>query len=566
MQAAIPRLPRDHEANVSLAEALRTTGHPADALELINAAIHEHGDRPTRLLVRADIYRDLNQPELGLADLDRVLDLSPDSINAMNAQRARAELLMQLGRYPEAVLALDEVLSRTPDDSQVILARARARYATRDFMAAETDFADAAKAAETTGNASLAMTALSWRGETLRILRRYREALSALDSALAIGPRSAFALGTKGQVLTALGRPAEGREALAAAAAADPGLAWVHAALADTYRLEGQSERALAELDLADQSGTTIYSLYIRGQVLGRTGTRPGGCGHVAAGMDLEPGPGIADELSSVLGRLGTHNDLKESLAIIDQALGIEPSAVFLLARRADTLRLLGRQVEALATADQFLRDNRSSDVSGLKALVLADLGRAAEALELADVILAEESGNLFARYARIEALLVLRRYDEALADTESMLASIPDDYFAIVMKATIFCNIGRYSEVPRLLARLLDGNPDQPLINGLAGYALRRMVPPDLQACADHMQRAAEGEPQEPWYQIELADAFDGLDRADEARRIPPACAGPDTHWQPGNGATARVFRVGSAIHRPRRRGGCPLERERAT
>jgi tetratricopeptide (TPR) repeat protein len=439
LQAAIPRLPPDHEANVSLAEALRTTGHPADALELINAIIQKHGDRATRLLVRADIYHDLNHPELGLADLDRVLDLSPDSMNRVNAQRARAELLTQLGRYPEAVLALDEVLSSTPDDGEVILARARARYAARDFVAAETDFADAAKAAETAGNASLEMTALSWHGETLRILRRYPEALSALNRALAVGPPSAFALGTKGQVLTALGQPAEGREALADAAAADPGLTWVHAALADTCRLEGQPEKALAELDLADQSGPTIYSLYVRGQVLGALRRDREAAEVLRQAWVLEPGPGIADELSSILGRLGTHNDLKESLAIIDQALEMQPSAVSLLARRADTLRMLGRHAEALAAADQFLRDNHSADVSGLKALILADLGRAAEALELADGILAKESGNLFAQYAKIEALVVLRRYDEALADTESMLARIPDDYFATVMKATIF-------------------------------------------------------------------------------------------------------------------------------
>ena len=316
-------------------------------------------------------------------------------------------------------------------------------------------------------------------------------------------------------------RLAEGRETLAAAAAADPGLAWVHAALADTYRLEGQSEKALAELELADQSGATAYTLYVRGQILGTLGQDREAADQLRQAWILEPSPGIADELSSILGRLGTHADLVESLEIVDQALAIDPSAVFLLARRADTLRLLGHYVEALAAADQFLRDNRSNDVSGLRALILADLGRAAGALELADAILAKESGNLFAQYARIEALVVLRRYDEALADTESMLARIPDDFFARVMKATIFCNIGRYAEVPRLLAHLLEENPDQPLINALAGYALRRTAPPDLPACAEHMQRAAEAEPQEPWYQVELADALDELDHVDEARQI---------------------------------------------
>lgn len=518
LQAATPRLRRDHDANVSLAEAQRRTGHPAEALELINAIITEHGDQVATLLVRADIHTDLNQPELALRDLDQVLDVSPGSVSA---QRARAELLVQIGRYPEAIRALDEVIASTPEDGEAVLARARARYAERDFVAAAADFADAAKLADVAGNTPMAVTALSWRGETLRVLHQYREALSALDKALAIGPPSAFALGTRGQVLTALGRPVQGRAALVAAAEADPGLAWVHAALADAYRLEGQWERALVELDLADQSGSTAYTHYIHGQILSAMGRDREAADQLRQAWVLDAGPGIAEALSSILGRLGTQTDLEESLAVIDRALAMQPSAVSLLARRSDTLRMLGRHVEALAAADQILSDNGSTDVSGLKALILADLGRANEALKLADEILAIEAGNLFAQCARIEALVVLRRYDDALTDTDSMLARIPGDFFAITMQATILCNIGRFEEALRVVAPLLERTPGQPLLNAFAGYALRRRTPPDLVASAEHMQRALDGEPREAWYQVELADTFDGLDRAEEARRI---------------------------------------------
>jgi tetratricopeptide (TPR) repeat protein len=534
LRAATARLPLDHDANVWLAEAVHKAGSPQDALSIVDAIAAKYPDKVAARLVRANICSERGELAAAMADVDHAVELDPGSVSA---RRTKARLLARLGRYQEAIAAFDAVLAEAPDDAQALLSRGKARYAEGEPGESVRDFAEAAKMAEAAGDTSLKATALAWQGEALRLLNRYSEALIALDEALAAGPPSGFTLGTKGQVLAALGRRDEATQALTAAAD-DPGLPWVHAALADIHRLEHRWGEALGEVELASADGETTYTHFLRGQILAGMGDSAAAAEELRTAWTMQPSPMIAEELASLLALLGRPSDLEESLAVMDATLSEGSATRSLRTKRAETLRMLGRASEALAAIDELLEDGEDVNVSALKALVLAELGRGAEALELANAVLDRDPESMFGRCAKVEAYMAKFEYEEALDAVDLLLADTPGQPFAVTLKGAILCHIARFQDAVETLRPTLNDNPNQPFANALAGYALRRQEPPDLPSAINHFSRSVQEDPDEDWYQIELADILHLLDREPEARRIRQQIF---DHAPTGNRLTAR-------------------------
>ena len=518
LRAAIADLALDHDAHLWLAKAVRASGDQREALNIVNPIVAMNPDRIAARLVRADIYTDLGELEAAMADVDHVIELDPGSVTA---QRTRAQLLARLGRDQEAISALTAVLAAVPDDRQALMALGRTQYALGELDESVRDFSETARMAAAAGDAPLTAAALAWQGEALRLLGRYSEALKVLDDAEAAGPASAFTLGTKGQVLAMLGRHDEAVEALTAASGMDSSVTWIHTTLADVYRLERRWDQALAEVTLASTGGETALTHFLRGQVLAGMGQVTAGVDELRAAWTMQPSPEIAEELATVLASLGTRWALEESLAVMEETLSARPAGRSLLARRAETLWMLGRPNDALAAIDVILHDGVDAKMAALKALVLADLGRGPEALELAKAARSEDPENIFARCAEIEARMASNEYEDALEAADSFLADMPGQPFGVSLKGAILCNIYSFREALETLTPILEDNPDQPFTNALVGYALRRQEPPDLQRAADYFRRAVDEDPDETWYQIELADTLDLLGREPEARQI---------------------------------------------
>jgi tetratricopeptide (TPR) repeat protein len=511
-------LPPDHDARVWLAEAVRISETPAEALKIINRIVDSYPDKPAPRIARADIYADLGGPEdipAALADLDHAI--AADSRSA-TAYRARAQLLERLGRYPDAIAACNAILELAPDDGPALLTRGMARYALRELGEAVEDLSRAAELAGKAGDDRLRERALAWQGETLRMQRHYDEALDVLDQAVAAGPPSAFTLGTRGQVLTALGRHAEAIETLTAASQARPSPAWIHAALADVHRLDQHWDQALAELDMATIEGETAYTHFVRGLILSGLARTEEAADQLRMAWIMQRSPEIAEELTQVLGLLGARSALEESLAVMDETIAAQTATRTLLTRRAETLRTLGRLPEALSSIELLLADGEDSSLLGLKALVLADLGRGAEARDLADAALASDRGNIFARCARIEACMAANEYEDALAAADALLADVPGHRLGTLLKGVILCNIARYRETVQTLASVLDDDSGQPLAHGLTGYALRRQDAAQSRRASDHLRRAVALDPGERSYQVELADILFTLGSQAEA------------------------------------------------
>ena len=111
----------------------------------------------------------------------------PVLLGASRVLARRGEMLRMLGRYEDALAALDEALGLSPDD------------------------------------------AWAWanRGETLRMLGRYEEALAALDKAVGQSPDDALTLFRKGDLLYDIAEYKEALDVINRAIDRDPENAWV---------------------------------------------------------------------------------------------------------------------------------------------------------------------------------------------------------------------------------------------------------------------------------------------------------------------------------------------------
>src|SRR5205085_1073194 len=141
--------------------------------------------------------------------------------------------LIMLGQYEEALKVLDNGLARQPQDI-----------------------------------ASL----LSLRGEALRYLNRYEEALPNIEQALTLRPDNPFLLGWQGELLSLLGRNQEALAPLERAYELDK-VQWIFAALSVVRLALERYDDLLNMLEQAlAQQPNDAFALEVKGDVLRRLG------------------------------------------------------------------------------------------------------------------------------------------------------------------------------------------------------------------------------------------------------------------------------------------------------
>jgi len=93
--------------------------------------------RTLPFLARGNAYLASGQPELALADYERVLRLQPGSLDALSL---KGEALSAMGRFREAERIFDKVLAARPKDVEALNARGIARMATGRLDEANRDW------------------------------------------------------------------------------------------------------------------------------------------------------------------------------------------------------------------------------------------------------------------------------------------------------------------------------------------------------------------------------------------------------------------------------------------
>jgi tetratricopeptide (TPR) repeat protein len=179
-----------------------------------------------------------------------------------------------LGRKEEARDAFRSALARDPDDAAALgnLAIVEKQLGDDEAALAHAQAAVRAAPGEAVFHYNL--------GSLLALRKRYEEALSSLQRAIAIDPKYAYAYNELGNVYLELGDPGAARKAFEMGLSCDHTVAKLHKNLARAALAEGHPEEAIQHLEKAlsffppaDSSGKTeaVYWLAAANAAAGRT-------------------------------------------------------------------------------------------------------------------------------------------------------------------------------------------------------------------------------------------------------------------------------------------------------
>jgi tetratricopeptide (TPR) repeat protein/tRNA A-37 threonylcarbamoyl transferase component Bud32 len=411
--AALGLDPESDEALSGRGSALSDLGRPEDALAAHTRAAALAPDSAIHHKNRAAVLFTLNRYEEAVVATNRVVELAPEW---SAGYASRASVLNALGRWQEAMEATDHALRIDPDDGIALVARGRAL----------TGLGRLEEALEVFGRAtdSVPAFAYDYMGVTLSRLGRPKEALAALDCALASGD-SGF------REAPPLLRKLGARTIELNLTCSVPSLVQTHRGV--VLHEMGRDEEALEALDLAlvaDHENPDAHNN--RGIVLralGRPQDALEAFDRVIA-IDSECAKAYQNK-AFVLYQLHRY---EEALRCLQRGLSIESKEAWVEARilrlRAQTFVRLERLPQAAAAFNRALRfDPKGCDQVWFHenhGVVLGHLGFHDEALAAFDRLVKIAPKMAGAHWKRAGALVGLHRYGDALDAYDRAIALEP--------------------------------------------------------------------------------------------------------------------------------------------
>jgi len=193
-------------------------GRPEDALASYDRAIALKPGYATALNSRADARQSLGRFREALADYESVIALMPSAESYFR----RANTLIELRNFDEAVTSYDHAISLKPDSASAYCNRGIALFELGRLAEA---LASYDRSIELKGDHA---EAFNNRGNALRQLKRNDDAIASYDKAIAIRPRYFDALLNRGNIQRKIGRPEQALASYDAALKLNPVHAGAH--------------------------------------------------------------------------------------------------------------------------------------------------------------------------------------------------------------------------------------------------------------------------------------------------------------------------------------------------
>jgi CHAT domain-containing protein/Tfp pilus assembly protein PilF len=302
-----------------------------------------------------------------------------------------ADLLKARGELVDALAAYDEAVRLTPPGSNLNLLLARADAHTKR-SAPEPALADLDVVLKADPKNAWG---LRYRANVYFVLKRYDESKADLDALVTLLPQDAAALVDRARTLWAGGDVAAAEADFAAAKKLNP-----------QYAVPYQ----------------TRMSLLMGAQKWEQAAQE---CADLAVAIPAKAAEALLDR-SANLQQLG---HLDEALADAQSAFQKSPAWALAARRIAELQKLRGDHVAATLAYDDAVRlAPHDMDHRLWRGETLVKVGRYADALADFDAVLKADSKNSWALRFRTRALIPLRRYDDALANVNDLLALLPGD------------------------------------------------------------------------------------------------------------------------------------------
>lgn len=232
----------------------------AEVLELDDEAIEWYARVEGELALRADLRRAVllagrDEMESARALLGGIRDQAEGEL-VEQAWLIEGQILSETGRNEQAVALLGEALTRLPESTALLYARAMAAVNEDNLSLAEQDLRTIIQ--NDPGNA----VALNALGYTLSDRTdRQREAMRLIETALELEPENAAILDSMGWVLFKLGRAGEALPYLRRAVEAEPHPEIVAHLVEVLWALDQRDEaRAVVARTRADMGGADVYA------------------------------------------------------------------------------------------------------------------------------------------------------------------------------------------------------------------------------------------------------------------------------------------------------------------
>jgi tetratricopeptide (TPR) repeat protein len=368
--AAYRAFERDHRYHelVRLGDDLLRDALPVEASRSYGAAIALRPDEPLAYLKRADAERQQGNLGQGLEDIEMARTLSDD---VLLVSSRLAELLYDSGRFDEAALHYEKVLSLAPDSPEVLY-----RLGLAHFRAGRA--ADAIEALNQAADGRRNFwEAYYLRGAVFLSIGGTSEAESNFKAALEMAPDAGLAREALIALYLDRARPEEALELIEDEIAARPGEARPYLHLADAHRLSGRTAEAIEAVRRALENDPNVPEAYLRlGELwLDEAGERGDAVeaekalAALSNVVKMDPGSGAA---ALALGRaylaLGDDERGFSELLRASQATPVPPEALRLL---GDLYRRRKNPAEAVTAYHVYLK------LAGDSAMVLESLGDA---------------------------------------------------------------------------------------------------------------------------------------------------------------------------------------------
>ncbi len=264
-----------------------------------------------------------------------------------------ARIMLRLGRTDDALRLLNDFLQSTklPIPPELQLLRAQVLLDLRAWPEAITAFRNAIEAAPDNGSAELGLAiALGESGQA-------EASTTAARHAIAKGADSPGTRYVLGRALLAANRPDQAEDQLRQALTLQPHHVAAHSSLAELiWMRSGDIEAATERLDSALHAEPNLFELRImKAKLLESAGDRPGALAMLEAGLARSAG---ALALRIAAAQTATHIDPARALNHAQHALQLGPGNASTVGAYADTLLAMGRTQELVAIANRLYEFN----------------------------------------------------------------------------------------------------------------------------------------------------------------------------------------------------------------
>jgi protein O-GlcNAc transferase len=282
--------------------------------------------------------------------------------------------------------------------------------------------------------------ALNGRAIALAALGRFEEALTDYDKSLALDRNFIMARYNRGLALARLRRLEAAIADYDSVLALDPGFLQGHVDRANALAGLGRLDDALAAYDRALTIDPRLASaLYNRGLALLQASRFTDALTNFDALLVLEPtAPAVHEGRGSAL--IGLER-LDEALGAFTTATKADPKLLGALNNRGYVLMRLQRHAEALDCFDRALTvDPNLADAHNNRGNALLALGKTDEALSSFAKAAANDADPTNALANRGNALITARRFESAIPDLERLVELKPD--YSYALGSLLYCKM----------------------------------------------------------------------------------------------------------------------------